>query len=104
MSEKFLDGTNYKFIDVCHYRISDEEATRLAEATMLGRLPRQGYELEVRLDDGRTAWMNRTPYRYFNDAPARGWVWCIYAVRDPGEPYAGLAPGAPYTPPASPII
>lgn len=70
-----------KYIDTGFYRVSYKYALRMAKAKPLGRLPRIGYEILVTLDDGTTAYLQRTPYRFRPDSPACGWVWAVYAIR-----------------------
>jgi hypothetical protein len=59
-----------------HYRVSDKDAGILARAVGRG-LPRIGYEMIVKLPDGRKATLLRTPYSVMTDAPKRGWVWAV---------------------------
>jgi len=72
-----------KHISYNHYMVSDREAARLARASSHGKLPKHGYEIEVTLPDGRLAWLLRTPYRYREDSPKRGWVWAVMPHSDP---------------------
>lgn len=66
-----------RHIDNGFYRVSDRMASKLAHEGPLGRLPNLG--MEGRVFVGNTQWwLTRTPYRYYADAPTRGWVWAIY--------------------------
>lgn len=73
----------WKLIDNNHFQISDGSARMLARrfpGTVGGtKLPSPDLERRVKVN-GRQAWLKRTPYRYFTDAPARGWVWCVHVV------------------------
>ena len=72
---------NYEHISHNHYYVTDTEASRLARPH---KLPRHGHQLKVVLDDGKSAWLTRTPLTYFvgkngrNTAPKRGWVWAVF--------------------------
>ena len=90
-----------KFIDACHYRISDHAAAALCKLADKP-LPRPGYEMSVFLTKDVTgpsfanAWMNRTCYGLRPDAPKRGWVWCVHSVSHP-ETREGLSLGKSFS-------
>jgi hypothetical protein len=83
--EQTIGSVKLTHIDVGFYRISDKDAVKLAKATLLGRLPRPGYEVLIELADGRRAWLIRTPHRGYTDSPARGWVWALYGFHSGGQ-------------------
>lgn len=63
------------------YKVSDKFAGQLAKH-ISKPLPKHGYELRVALEDGRLAWLCRTPYspQFHTDAPKRGWVWALHGI------------------------
>ena len=74
---------NFKaeYIDVVHYRISDQAAHALCRAS--GRTtPKIGREQCVRVFGNACGWLNRTPYSIRPRAPKRGWVWCVHSISD----------------------
>ena len=73
-------GRPLEHISYGHYRVSDAEAGRLARGVGK-KLPEHGKELRVELPDGKLAWLTRTIYRQYTDAPKRGWVWALYGFK-----------------------
>ena len=69
--------TNSTHIDNGFYRISDRLAGKLAKSSPIGRLPADGMESRV-THEGARWWLTRTPLRFRNDSPARGWVWALH--------------------------
>ena len=75
------------FISSCHYRISDKTAGALAKSVDRS-LPAFGRELSVPIPGIGKGWLNRTPYspEFRTDAPARGWVWCVWGIQESPKP------------------
>jgi hypothetical protein len=64
------------------YRVSDKFAGQLARGVGK-KLPSHGHELRVALEDGRLAWLQRTPVTtdaYGFKAPKHGWVWALHGI------------------------
>lgn len=71
-----------KHIDNGFYRISDKLAGSLARQSPAHTddgpsMPPNGKEWRV-THNGFRWWLSRTPYRFYTDAPARGWVWALH--------------------------
>lgn len=64
------------------YRVSDKFAGQLARGVGK-KLPKHGTELRVELEDGRLAWLQRTPFspQFHTSAPKRGWVWALHGIQ-----------------------
>ncbi len=83
--------TRAQHVGYDHYRVSDTDAGRLARRVGKSVPKGYGHELRVVLDDGRHAWLKRTPYRVGHtlgdgyattaDVPKRGWIWAVMPIR-----------------------
>jgi len=68
----------FTYMDHNFWRVSDRDASKLAKASPLGRLPKLGNEVSIDMGEGRIGWLQRTQNLYGHPRSKRGWVWAVY--------------------------